>query len=373
MHEWTRSFFGAHSFKLNTKKTKLSSTGRLAVIKDRFLGVNGSLAIIPIPPSQSFRYLGVMISLDGSFSGELKRLECNVQRVRDSIRTHGMTCTSGVDAVNAYLVPQLDLGLRIIPHSPSFMDTLRKWRNQLQDTILIAQGAWIKRPNRAAFCEVTGMVDLPRYCRYVRAALTLQRLNTRDSVLPPTAWARLDAAKPGSSKTELINYANARCKPSGRNRVVDALVTHELGLLQLQYNEHNFDVTPVSSVLASAPGAGTDIDHVNPKWWAPWKSPNKIFDTSTAGLAYHVYPDGSTGGGPGASAGYAAVIVDGNGDTRSLALESSGLKPTTPRRWLGSLPASWHVHHRRTCSFTRTVSVECKRSNAVTAGASSST
>ena len=293
MHEWTRSFFGAHSFKLNTKKTKLSSTGRLAVIKDRFLGVNGSLAIIPIPPSQSFRYLGVMISLDGSFSGELKRLECNVQRVRDSIRTHGMTCTSGVDAVNAYLVPQLDLGLRIIPHSPSFMDTLRKWRNQLQDTILIAQGAWIKRPNRAAFCEVTGMVDLPRYCRYVRAALTLQRLNTRDSVLPPTAWARLDAAKPGSSKTELINYVNARCKPSGRNRVVDALVTHELGLLQLQYNEHNFDVTPVSSVLASAPGAGTDIDHVNPKWWAPWKSPNKIFDTSTAGLAYHVYPDGS--------------------------------------------------------------------------------
>ena len=322
MHEWTRSFFGAHSFKLNTKKTKLTSTGKLALVKNRFLGVNGIHAIIPIPPTQSFRYLGVMISLDGSFKGELTRLERNVQRVRDSIRTHGMTCTSGVDAVNAYLVPQLDLGLRIIPHSSSFMKTLTKWRDQLQDTILSTQGAWIKRPNRAAFCEVTGMIDLPRYCRYVRAALTLQRLNTRDSVLPPTAWARLDAAKPGSPKAELIDYVNTRSKPSGRNRVVDALVAHGLGLLQLQYNEQNFDVTPVSSIPACAPDA-TDIDHVNPDWWAPWKSPNRIFDTSTAGLAYHVYPDGSTGGGPGASAGYAAVIVDSHGRHK---VTSSGIK-----------------------------------------------
>ena len=28
MHNWTRAFFGAHAFKLNTKKTKLVATSR---------------------------------------------------------------------------------------------------------------------------------------------------------------------------------------------------------------------------------------------------------------------------------------------------------------------------------------------------------
>ena len=57
-----------------------------------------------------------------------------------------MTCTSGVDAVNSYLVPQLDLGLRIIPHSQDFMKKLQSWTNQLQDDILLAQGGLAPSP-----------------------------------------------------------------------------------------------------------------------------------------------------------------------------------------------------------------------------------
>ena len=138
---------------------------------------------------RTFRYLGVRIALDGSHHAELSRLQRQVDMVRASISTNRMTCPEAVDAVNAFLVPQIDLGMRIIPHSTAFMDTLKGWRDKLQDTILNTQQIWLTRPNRDAFCEVTGMVDLPRHCRYTRAAITTQRLNTRDVVLPPTAWA----------------------------------------------------------------------------------------------------------------------------------------------------------------------------------------
>jgi hypothetical protein len=39
MHDWTRSFFGAHAFKLNTKKTKLTTTAPLSTVRAGFFSV----------------------------------------------------------------------------------------------------------------------------------------------------------------------------------------------------------------------------------------------------------------------------------------------------------------------------------------------
>ena len=174
------------------------------------------------------------MAANSAWDAEKRRLQKHVDRVGASIRTHGMSCVTGVAAVNAYLVPQLELGMRIIPHSAEFMKTLTDWRNALQDDILIAQGAWLTRPNREAFCEVTGMVDLPRFMRRKRAAVTIQRLNFRDEYLPPTAWDRLTAARPGASRRALLDFVNRRKRPSGNNRVLDALVGHGLGRLHLE-------------------------------------------------------------------------------------------------------------------------------------------
>ena len=118
--------------------------------------------------------------------------------------------------VNTFLVPQMDLAMRVIPHSSAFMDLLKGWRDKLQDTILRTQRVWLSHPNREAFCEVTGLVDLPRYCRYTRAAIVVQRLNTRDNFLPLTAWARLAATSSEGSRSSALAAVNARSKPSGR-------------------------------------------------------------------------------------------------------------------------------------------------------------
>ena len=56
MHQWTREFFGAHAFKLNTKKTKLSCTSSdgLESLHSMFYGVSGQVAINPIPANEDF-------------------------------------------------------------------------------------------------------------------------------------------------------------------------------------------------------------------------------------------------------------------------------------------------------------------------------
>ena len=59
MHQWTREFFGAHAFKLNAKKTKLTGYCAPGELDGKFFTVDGITAIEPIPPSTDFRYLGV--------------------------------------------------------------------------------------------------------------------------------------------------------------------------------------------------------------------------------------------------------------------------------------------------------------------------
>jgi len=74
LREWVCSFFGAHAFKINTKKTKFVTScppGLVACL----VGVDGVSHIRALPSSTSFRYLGVMVSMDLDWTAELERLE----------------------------------------------------------------------------------------------------------------------------------------------------------------------------------------------------------------------------------------------------------------------------------------------------------
>jgi len=89
MHEWTRAFFGAHAFKLNTKKTKLMATGQRRKLRGKFLGVDGRLPIAVMDSKADFRYLGVQMSIGLTWDAEISRLQKHVDWVGASIRTHG--------------------------------------------------------------------------------------------------------------------------------------------------------------------------------------------------------------------------------------------------------------------------------------------
>ena len=246
MHAWTRSFFGAHCFKLNPNKTVFTSSRR-PPSSFRLLSVSGNSWATWSGPSSAFRYLGVRININLDWSAELDRLSKLVAILRSSIIRHGMTCASGIDAINAFLVPQIEVGIRVIPHSAKFKRCLAKWRDDLQDDLLRNQRCWLRRPNRAAFCELTGMVDFPNYASRIRAAITLQRLNMLPTVLPPTAWDRLAALSPGSTWEHLFALIACRRRQSGTTRIVDALVGSGLNV-RLVLNPRPQSESPVSVI-----------------------------------------------------------------------------------------------------------------------------
>lgn len=304
MHSWTRSFFGAHCFQLNPKKTVFTSSTR-PPSSFRLLSVSGKSWATWTDSTASFRYLGVMISIDLDWSAELRRLSKAVASLRSSIICHGMTCASGIDAINAFLVPQIEVGIRIIPHSSTFKRCLAKWRDSLQDDLLRNQGCWFRRPNRSAFCETSGMVDFPSYASRARASIALQRLNTLPDVLPPTAWDRLAAFSPGSSWEHTFALIACRKRQSGTNRIVDALVGSGLNL-RLVFNHKPHSLSPVSVIpLPRREG----IRNIRPHFWDPRRDPNLLFSTPGPPQSFTIYTDGSTGLGRDAKSGYAAAIV----------------------------------------------------------------
>jgi len=271
--------------------------------------ISSEATTVLIPPHQLLSDTwGVKINIDLDWSAELDRLSKVVANLRSSIICHGMTCASGIDAINAFLVPQIEVGIRVIPHSSRFKRCLAKWRDDLQDDLLRNQGCWLRRPNRAAFCEITGMVDFPSYASRVRASITLQRLNVLPDVLPPTAWDRLAALSPGSSWEHTFALIACRRRQSGRNRIADALIGSGLNV-RLILNPRPHSASPVS-VLPLARRNG--IQNIRPHFWTPRRDPNLLFSTPGPRQRFTIYTDGSTGLGRSAGSGYAAVIVGEN-------------------------------------------------------------
>ncbi len=79
MHEWVRAFFGMHAAKINANKTKYffssqPAPGCPASVPARLWSVCGRTAIPARPPSESFKYLGVKVSVDLNWSDEIERI-----------------------------------------------------------------------------------------------------------------------------------------------------------------------------------------------------------------------------------------------------------------------------------------------------------
>ena len=73
LHEWVRSFFGAHAFKINAKKTKFVSSADPAQVRC-LPGVDGTSHIKALPSDTTFRYLGVLLNMECTWDEELARL-----------------------------------------------------------------------------------------------------------------------------------------------------------------------------------------------------------------------------------------------------------------------------------------------------------
>ena len=200
LHDWVCSFFGAHAFKINTKKTKFVVSRAPAGVPC-LIGVDGRSHIRALSSDVPFRYLGVMVNMDLTWGAELKRLEKLFWFVHGRLKNHRVPIAPAVDAVNSFLVPKLEAGLALLPLSSTVRRTLNRWTGALADAAMNASSPHrVAGVPRAGFCTVTDMADLASAADIARVAGAFERLNVRANYVTPTTRARWES-RSGESGT----------------------------------------------------------------------------------------------------------------------------------------------------------------------------
>jgi exonuclease III len=135
MHEWVRSFHGAHCLRLNVAKTKLRcSHPHLA---PTLRAVDGRSTVTPLPATAHFTYLGVKISLNLNWRPQQTSMARSVGMVCSRIRRYGFDLEMSASAILQFLLPRLRVGL-LFAQVPD--TTLRKWDTLIKKSVLQAAG-----------------------------------------------------------------------------------------------------------------------------------------------------------------------------------------------------------------------------------------
>lgn len=133
-HEWVRQWLGANLGAINIDKCVYYSHGpaRPAVL----LSVDGRFRIPPTPTSEASRLLGVYLSPSLDWKPFLDRLSAKVNTFCGILSANKPSLEVAVHAVNAYLLPRLEIGLRFLPLVEDIGKVVRRWDTRIRDTVL---------------------------------------------------------------------------------------------------------------------------------------------------------------------------------------------------------------------------------------------
>lgn len=202
MHAWVREFFGAHSFKLNCKKTKLLSSyvGPCPPVlpsvdgRDRVQAPAGgplprrASPSSSLPDPETIRYLGAWLNLDLDWKTQVARMDRSVHAVCASIRTNKFDLFMSAFAVKQYLLPRLRIGLESARISEA---TIERWDRMVRRAVYLGAGMTMGRDlSGAAFYVGTGIPCLQDHRWAIRGEELLVRLNSRGPS-SSTCWARV--------------------------------------------------------------------------------------------------------------------------------------------------------------------------------------
>jgi hypothetical protein len=187
MHEWVREFCWAHYFKLNAIKCKYFISDYQGPNDPRWLlSVDGKENITPLPPSKQFRYLGLWISMDLSWSMQIQTLNKMVMDWRWRAVSAKVDPAQLKASITEYLLPKMDLGL-------SFANVTQKMCDAWLSTIIhtLCRGFnTVGSLNKSAFCVLSNIPDIFLRMQTSRITDIVVNLNTRKGLHGLTSRAR---------------------------------------------------------------------------------------------------------------------------------------------------------------------------------------
>jgi exonuclease III/ribonuclease HI len=311
MHAWVRAFFGAHSFSLNTTKTKyLCSHPKSA---PPLASVCGRMRVAPLGPDETIRYLGLRVNLNLSWKTERQRMHRKVNQVCAKIRDHRFTLNMTTYVIKQYLLPSLRLGLLTASVSAT---ELQDWDKMLRQAAL--SGARMHAASHLAvdvFHLASGVPDLEQHCWALRAEELMVTLNA-DYPSSRTAWARLLCDQPHLRPGRVPDGARARATGPGRSR----LATHIDRLAQKGVSIDTSDPAlrapqgPLTTRTLDGSCGGDEAAALGAAW-RPDRIPVLYRVSGPKPPAHTYYTDGSTGGNRGRMSGSSVVQLHADGLT----------------------------------------------------------
>lgn len=181
MHTWVRSFFGAHCWKFNAKKTQYMVASFDTTLHKRtkpLTTVDGQEFIWPRDQNFVFRYLGMWFTLSLNWTTQIKKLHRWVLLLARRMRMQKLELHMSADVVNNYFIPKANAAITIatIPKTK-----LKEWTLMFRKAALQAsQVARCSSLTKAGFHVHTGMRRLEDLQVVLGGTELMVRLNTSD-------------------------------------------------------------------------------------------------------------------------------------------------------------------------------------------------
>ncbi len=252
MHEWVREFCWVHHFKLNAVKCKYFISDYQGHDDPRWLlSVDGSEKITPLPPSKQFRYLGLWISMDLSWSMQIQILNKMVMDWRWRAVSAKVDPAQLKASITEYLVPKMDLGL-------SFANVTQKMCDAWLSTIIhtLCRGFnTVSSLNKSAFCVLSGIPDIFLRMQTSRITDIVVNLNTRNGLHGLTSRARfcqLMGLQSANFDAALKAFRMVNLKTTANNRISGTLKFMQQHQIELILGEESIvgDVKPLALTQA---------------------------------------------------------------------------------------------------------------------------
>src|SRR6266567_824567 len=188
-HEWVRDFCFAHNFRLNSSKCKYIISNYRGRNDGRWLwSVDGSEKICPLPSSETFRYLGLWLSMDLDWSKQIHTLNKYIADWKWKSITNKVDPAQLRASYVEFLLPRLEIGLL---HANITEKMCNAWTSSNICTFSkrggIPNGHSL---NRMAFCLLAGIPDLWLHLNTIWATDLLCLLNSKNSAAGLSTVAR---------------------------------------------------------------------------------------------------------------------------------------------------------------------------------------
>jgi hypothetical protein len=191
-HEWIRDFCHAHNFRLNANKCKYIISNCNGPDDGRWLwSVDGSEKIRPLPSSETFRYLGLWVSMDLNWTRQITVLNKQIMDWRWKSMAAQVDPAQLRSSYVEYLLPRLQIGLL---YANVTEQMCKAWMRSIMHTLCVNNDfVSAYSLNASAFCLLADIPDLWLRTQTTRATELICALNSKNSAAGSSTLARFCA------------------------------------------------------------------------------------------------------------------------------------------------------------------------------------